>query len=413
MTTVLLWILVLAILYALLPEVLSHHLGLGVRKRGNAEGRVAALSFDDGPGDATAAILDVLARHHVRATFFMLAEEADRLPDLARQVHEAGHEIANHGLHHRPAWLTGPAATFRNIDDGASHLAVVTGERPRLYRPPWGQINAFTLPAARRSGQEVTLWSVNPMDWARRPNPHLLASRIVAGAKDGNIILLHDAGGDGRPRTVAALEEALPVLASRGIRLLPVSELGEEEVARRSSLASLWNLWEALFDRIFSVDDLGPDSLFRLSRVVYKGRDIPLEGGRVLRSGDVYGEIHFKNDKLGRLGAIRGMRVFKSSMRSLAAYVEENDKYKDVDVFLGTTILARPAQALGFHSVPPLPGLGGWWARAYRNWLITVYHPDGGQRLKGPGAERLELRLAYITRAELADRYGDRQDPEG
>lgn len=412
MTTVLIvliWLVSLALVYMVVPELLNHYLGWGARRQGHLGGRVAALTFDDGPGASTAAILDLLARHHVRATFFMLAEEADRRPDLAQQVHEAGHEVANHGAHHRPAWLMGPVATFHAIDDGAAHLAAVTGERPHLYRPPWGQFNAFTVLAARRSGQEIMLWNVNPLDWARRTTPHALARRIIAGADRGNVILLHDAGGDGRTRTVAALEEALPVLESRGVRLVPVSELIASEDGRRSSLVSIWNVWEALFDRLFKVDDLGEDALFRLSRVAYKGRDIPLEGGRTLKRGDIYGEIHFKNDRLGRLGPIRGLRAFRGSMKSLATYVEENEKYRDVDLFVGTTILARPAEALGFHSVRTLPGIGEWWAKVYRNWLITVYHPAGSQRLKA-GADKLELRLAYITREELQRRYGPQDE---
>jgi len=403
---ILIWLIVIAFAYAFLPEVLMHHLGIGVVKSVPGSASVASLTFDDGPGESTAPVLDLLAAHNAHATFFVVGEEVARRPDLVTRITAEGHEVANHGLFHRRAWLMGPVATFRQIDDGAVATAAAFRRRPALFRPPWGQFNAFTMWAAARSAQTVVLWSVNIGDWMSRPGPELLAQRIVAGARDGNVLLLHDAGGDGRQRTVKALALALPQLQEKNIELVTVSELIARQGRRVHLITSVWNTWETVFDRLYSADDLGPDALFRLTRVVWKGRDLDLGGGRVLKRGMPFGEIHFKNEMLGRLGAIRGLKEFKRSMGILADWARTHEKYSDIEYFLGTTVLARPAEAVGFHAVDLPPGIGRWWARLYRYWLILVYHPEGGRRLSGHRSEKLEVRLAYITRDGLLERYG-------
>lgn len=398
------WILIAFLLYTLLPEVIFHHLGVGVRRRADVITPLVALTFDDGPGESTEAILDLLRSHGARATFFLLGEKARSDPDKVRMIRELGHEIANHGDRHKAAWILGPVSTFQQIDEGALTTAALTGKRSVLYRPPWGQFNAFTLWAAKRSGQTVTLWNVNPQDWAPRVSAEGIAERIVKGAHPGNIILLHDAGGDGRSRTVQALAQALPTLVARGVRLVTVSELFKNALPSRSLAQDLWNTWEAIFDRLYDVDDLGENALFRINRGIYKGGDISLHDGRVLTKGTLFAEVHFKNDRLGRLGPIRGLRDFKNSMELLARYIQDHKKYGDIEFFMGTTVLARPAEALGFHAVDLPPGLGRWWAKLYRYWLLLIYHPEGGHRLAS--RQRLEVRLTYITRQELLSRYG-------
>ena len=104
--------------------------------------------------------------------------------------------------------------------------------------------------------------------------------------------------------------------------------------------------------------------------------------------------------------SILGGEVIESLLYVEPKTGERVEKYGDIEYFLGTTVLARPAEAVGFHAVDLPPGIGRWWARLYRYWLILVYHPEGGRRLSGHRSEKLEVRLAYITREGLMERYG-------
>ncbi len=187
------------------------------------EGRVY-LTFDDGPdAEWTPRVLDVLAAERVVATFFMIGREARRLPELARRVAAAGHEVGNHGYAHRHPWTLSGRAAQREVEDGAAAIADVVGAAPRFYRPAHGRLRRAMLEAAAQGGQVVVGWSRSAVDWG----PFADAARIrrrLKRVEAGEIVLMHD--GRNRHNRPAALVRCLPAsLAALASRRLVASPL--------------------------------------------------------------------------------------------------------------------------------------------------------------------------------------------
>lgn len=196
-------------------------------RRGPAGGRRVALTFDDGPDpEATPRLLDLLAARGTRATFFLIGERAARHPAVVRAIAAGGHEIGNHTWHHRNAWFLAPGATAREIEGGARVLADLAGRLPRLYRPPWGIVNAAALRTTARLDLVTVLWSVQH-EGLRPREPEAQLRHIRARLHDGAIVDLHDAPGlPGAPgRLLRMMPGLLDLLEGRGYRTVTVSEL--------------------------------------------------------------------------------------------------------------------------------------------------------------------------------------------
>jgi peptidoglycan/xylan/chitin deacetylase (PgdA/CDA1 family) len=187
-----------------------------------ASGRGYALTFDDGPhAQGTPAVLDVLSGASARATFFLVGEQVQRNPELAREIAAAGHEIGLHCHRHRNLLRLAPWQVREDIARAQAIIEDATGTSPRLYRPPYGVLNASALGAARRRGWRTLLWSQWGRDWEARATPASIAARVTEGAGEGSVLLLHDAddysaAGSWR-RTAAALPGVLEALAERGL----------------------------------------------------------------------------------------------------------------------------------------------------------------------------------------------------
>jgi peptidoglycan/xylan/chitin deacetylase (PgdA/CDA1 family) len=170
-----------------------------------------ALTFDDGPDpDGTPPLLDLLARHGVRATFFVVGKRAAEHPGLLRRIAAAGHALGNHTFSHVDCRRLGPdqlvdelARTDRAVRDAGLEAAALP------FRPPWGRL---TLRQYRRvaADRPVVLWSVNPYDFCSTPDQIV---RACAGAGPRDVVLLHDR----KPQTREALPAILERLAARGL----------------------------------------------------------------------------------------------------------------------------------------------------------------------------------------------------
>ncbi len=194
--------------------------------RGASDRPLVALTFDDGPSESTPQLLEILARCGVRATFFLTGANVRRLPEIARQIRSAGHEIANHGQNH-PNYCFRSAAFIRQ-DLAAAQQAIVdvTGARPTLFRAPYG-VRWFGLRAAQRSlDLRGVMWTVIGRDW-KLPAPRV-AERVLKHVRHGAIVCLHD----GRTTTVNpdiratldAVAALVPRLQSQGYTFVRVSE---------------------------------------------------------------------------------------------------------------------------------------------------------------------------------------------
>ncbi|BCB75381.1 chitooligosaccharide deacetylase NodB [Phytohabitans flavus] len=187
----------------------------------NAETGAVALTVDDGPDPRwTPALLDVLARHEVPATFFLIGARTAEQPRLARRIAEAGHAIGNHSMHHPQPFAALDAARQRaEIGETQERIADAVGQPPRLFRAPGGGWSRTVLGVAAEHGLTAVDWTVNPSDWKEPGVPHI--TRVLSRSGPGHILLCHDGGGD-RSQTIAALDRVIPLLKERGLRFVPV-----------------------------------------------------------------------------------------------------------------------------------------------------------------------------------------------
>ncbi len=182
--------------------------------------RVVSITFDDGPNPtATPLILDVLEREGVRATFFVLGRHAERWPELVKRMADEGHQLGNHGFHHRKLHRRTPGYVRDDLTRGAEAIERASGVRPRHFRAPHGFRSPWVTPIARSLGERTVGWSLGVWDSAR-PGADEIVKRALDGMRAGSILLLHDGDGydaDGdRTQTAAALPRIIDGLRARG-----------------------------------------------------------------------------------------------------------------------------------------------------------------------------------------------------
>jgi len=183
-----------------------------------------ALTFDDGPHPTqTPEILDILREYGIRATFFVIGQNAEWYGDCLSMVYAEGHEIGNHSFSHANLTEAGYDGVCREIDEAERLIGERIEYRPHLLRPPGGQIGEDLYRAAGERDYTVVCWSVDTLDWAHTP-PEVIAENVLTNAEGGDIILFHDYISGESP-TPAALRVIIPKLLERGYRFVTVSEL--------------------------------------------------------------------------------------------------------------------------------------------------------------------------------------------
>lgn len=186
-------------------------------------GRVGvALTFDDGPHpEGTPAVLDALDRGEAKATFFLVAEQVERYPEVAIEVGRRGHTLAVHGFRHRNQMRLTPRAFARDLNRARQVIEAVSPGPVWLYRPPYGIFTPAGLLQTRRAGLVPLLWSKWALDWRDRLPAAQLAKLATRGVQAGDVILLHDADWYSRAgshrTTAAAVDLILARLADRGL----------------------------------------------------------------------------------------------------------------------------------------------------------------------------------------------------
>lgn len=186
-----------------------------------------SLTFDDGPHpEHTPRFLDVLARHDVRATFFLVGRHAAACPDVARAIADAGHDVANHTESHVNLWTISPRRTREEILRAQASIARATGVRPVFFRPPWGKMNAAAFGVCADERLTPVLWSVRGEGFVWRPSAECMAAEVVRRSAPGAIICLHDRGGfpDTPARVLAALPAIIDGLRARRLSPVPLRE---------------------------------------------------------------------------------------------------------------------------------------------------------------------------------------------
>ena len=191
--------------------------------------RQIALTYDDGPNDPhTLRLLEVLARHGVQATFFLIGRYVQQRPDIAREIVQAGHIVGNHTFTH-------PLLTFRSeteirqqLSGCRSALQDAIGQHSNLFRPPFGGRRPAVLSVARELGLEPVMWNVTGYDW-NAPPADAIERKVANQIRGGDVILLHDGGhkqmGADRSQTVIATDRLIARYKAEGHNFATIPQM--------------------------------------------------------------------------------------------------------------------------------------------------------------------------------------------
>ncbi len=203
--------------------------------RGSGTSRDIALTFDDVPDPRyTPQVLDILARHRVRATFFVVGSRAAKHPELVRRMVREGHLVGNHSYNHALFSRLSMYGFREQITKTDAVLTKLSGYRPRFIRPPYGEITSRQVGWSRQHGYIIVNWDVDSVDWRQIPAHRILAN-IRKTLQPGSIILQHAGGGYGQDLSgsIKALPQLIRLLQSKGYRLVTLEELLHQNGARK------------------------------------------------------------------------------------------------------------------------------------------------------------------------------------
>jgi peptidoglycan-N-acetylglucosamine deacetylase len=192
-------------------------------RAGGDRGLDVALTFDDGPGPYTPGVLSVLEHYGVPATFFAIGKmERYFSASTVREIRD-GDVVGDHTESHPALAQLSAHEQHEQLFEQIARIELLGGPRPRLFRPPYGSFNATTMRELHALKLLMVLWSVDTGDYLQ-PGTPAIVQRVLAGARPGAIILMHDGGGD-RSQTIAALPAIIRALRARGFHLVTVPQL--------------------------------------------------------------------------------------------------------------------------------------------------------------------------------------------
>ncbi len=188
----------------------------------HVDGPYIAMTFDDGPSAAlTPKLLDLLAAHHIKATFFVLGELVAEYPEIVARAAREGHEIASHSWSHPNLAKMSQESVRSQLQRTDDAIKSAIGKSPTLLRPPYGSITEREKRWIHDEfGYDIILWDVDPLDW-KRPGPAVVRNRILKETRPGSIVLSHDI----HPGTVEAMPSTFDELEAKGFKFVTVSEL--------------------------------------------------------------------------------------------------------------------------------------------------------------------------------------------
>ena len=188
-----------------------------------------ALTYDDGPNDPhTLRLLEVLAKHHVRATFFLIGRYVRQRPEIAREIVKSGHVVGNHTFTHPLLTFKSTAEVRQELSDCRSALEDAIGEYSNLFRPPFGGRRPAVLSVSREIGLEPVMWNVTGYDWNAPPFA-AIEQKVAKQIRGGDVILLHDGGhqqmGADRSNTVVATDHLISRYRSAGYAFVTIPQM--------------------------------------------------------------------------------------------------------------------------------------------------------------------------------------------
>lgn len=191
--------------------------------------RQLALTYDDGPNDPhTLRLLEVLAKHDVRAAFFLIGRYVQQRPQIAREVAQAGHALGNHTFTHPNLIFCSEMQTRIQLAECTRAIEDATSQSPKLFRPPFGGRRPSTLRIAHELGLAPVMWNVTGWDWDATSS-EAVETKISKQVRGGDVILLHDGShrqlGMDRAHTVAATDRLLARYKAEGYQFMTIPEM--------------------------------------------------------------------------------------------------------------------------------------------------------------------------------------------
>ncbi len=191
--------------------------------------RQIALTYDDGPNDPhTLRLLEVLARHNVHATFFLIGRYVQQRPEIVGEIVQAGHVVGNHTFTHPLLIFQSETAIKQQLSECRAALQDAIGEPSNLFRPPFGGRRPAVLHVARSLGLEPIMWNVTGYDW-NVPSALAIERKVASHIRGGDVILLHDGGhkqmGADRSQTVIATDHLITRYQSEGFEFVTIPQM--------------------------------------------------------------------------------------------------------------------------------------------------------------------------------------------
>src|SRR2546423_14343695 len=186
----------------------------------HVDGPYIAMTFDDGPSATlTPKLLDLLAAHHIKATFFVIGENVAEHPEIVARAAREGHEIGNHSWSHPNLAKMSDESVRKQLRQTDDVIKQATGKRPTVMRPPYGNLTARQKQWVHDEfGYRIVLWDVDPLDW-KRPGPTVVRNRIVRETRSGSFVLSHHI----HPGTIQAMLNTLDRLETKGLKFVTAS----------------------------------------------------------------------------------------------------------------------------------------------------------------------------------------------
>ncbi len=183
--------------------------------------KVISVTFDASwGGDKTLAILDLLDQYEAKATFFLVGIWVDKYPELVKEIARRGHEIGNHSDSHAHFTQISDNQVRHELKSCSDKIEALTGKRPTLFRPPYGDYNSKVVTIVRDEGYECVQWSVDSLDWKNRGVEDLI-KRATANVQQGDIILFHNDS----QYIVDALPTILSAYQAEGFKMIPACDI--------------------------------------------------------------------------------------------------------------------------------------------------------------------------------------------
>ena len=185
------------------------------------EDNVISVTFDASwGGDKTLKILDLLDQYNAKATFFLVGIWVDKYPELVKEIAARGHEIGNHSASHAHFTQISESQIRQELKDCSDKIEALTGTRPTLFRPPYGDYNSKVITVVRDAGYEAVQWSVDSLDWKNRGVDDLV-KRATTNVQKGDIILFHNDS----EYIVEALPAILSYYQAQGFSMIPAKDI--------------------------------------------------------------------------------------------------------------------------------------------------------------------------------------------